>query len=342
MRFNVITQETPLADWSLVVLNDGTRCPGRQFECGLYVKRVIDTVAEVMRSKETLFEVRRYGGRMRVEASQLGRAFFECIKVDMDEVAMHYPCHRFSPLYIIFKRYCKNLWDGTNALRVDMVDDLNAAVQNIREYGKGIALPKRLSNLKRCERANAKRARDLLGELRKKYSKVIAIRLDLEYFSEYGPRQQFQAQAITPEQAQVHRDEFLTYLRKGPFSDSIAGYIWKMEYGFEKGFHFHFAIFLDGQKVYKDINIGDHMGRHWQVLTEGKGAYFNCNKKKEAYVQCGIGMLNRGNDAMWEYLERAVRYMTKVDHYIRFQARTKSRTFGIGGPYRLDRLIKEG
>jgi len=331
----------PLADWSLVVLEDGTRCSGGQFNCGLYVKRVVDTVAEVMRSKETLFEVRQYGGRMRVEASQLGHAFFECIKFDMDEVTMHYPCHRFSPLYTTFKRCCENLWDGTNKLRIDMVDDLNMAVQNIREYGKGGEFSKRLSNLKRCERANAKQARDLLVEIRSRYSKVIAIRLDLEYFSKYRPGQPFQAQAITPEQAQAHRDRFLAYLRKRPFFDNLAGYIWKMEYAFEKGFHFHFVIFLDGQKVHRDINIGDDMGIHWQVLTEEKGRYFNCNKQKEAYVQYGIGMLNRGNDAMWKCLERAVRNMTKIDHYIRFQARAKSRTFGIGGPYRLDRLMKE-
>ena len=327
-------QVTTLRDWSLIWLEDGRRCITRQLNCGQDVKRVVETVAKVLRSKEILFKTHQHGGRTYVHATKLGPAFFQCIKVDVAEIAKHYPHHRFSPLYTVFKRYCQGLWDGRTELRADMAEGLNKVVQKIRQFGKGIALPKRLSNLHRCERANAKKARDLLAGIRKSYSKIVAIRLDLEYFSEYGPGQGFHAQAITVEQAQEHRDRFLTYLRKGPFAEHLAGYIWKMESAFEKGCHFHFAIFLDGQKVHKDITIADLMGEQWKAITEGKGMYFNCNKKKEAYAECGIGMLNRGDDVMWSYLEKAIRYMTKIDHYIRFQAPEKSRTFGSGGPYR--------
>ncbi|WP_413894687.1 inovirus-type Gp2 protein [Pantoea ananatis] len=130
-----------------------------------------------------------------------------------------------------------------------MVERLNLAVQRIRKFGNGPAFTRHLSNLQRSERANAKTAGNLLDGLRKAYSKLVAIRIDLGYFAKYGPKNGVHAQAITAEQAQKHRDRFLAYLRKGPFNKHLAGYIWKMEYALEKGIHYHFAIFLDGQQV---------------------------------------------------------------------------------------------
>jgi hypothetical protein len=325
---------TTLRDWSLIWLEDGSRCITRQLNCGQDVKRVVETVAKVLRSKEVLFTTYQHGGRTCVHATRLGRAFFECTQVDTAEIDRQYPKHRFNPMYTIFKRYCPNLWDGGTHIRVSMVDDLNLAVQRIREFGKGAALPKRLANLQRSERANARAARERLVKIRRAYSKVLAIRLDLEYYSKHGPGQGFHAQAVTMEQAQAHRDKFLVCLRRGPFAEHLAGYIWKMEFAFEKGCHFHFAILLDGQKVCKDITIADLLGEQWKAITGRKGMYFNCNRKKEAYAECGIGMLSRGDDVMWGNLERATRYMTKIDYYIRFEVPEGSRTFGSGGPYR--------
>lgn len=298
------------------------------------VKSVVETTAKVMRSKELLFHVDQVRGRPVVRATKLGKAFFQCIKVDTWEIARQFPRHRFSPFYDAFEKCCKGLWSGEDKIDAYMAETLNEAASKIRAYGKAGDLRRQLDNLKRSERANARNGRELLAELRRLYSKVLAIRLDAEYYSEFGSANAFQGQAITFDEAQAHRDEFLNYLRTGPLSEHLAGYMWKMEFGVEKGYHFHMAIFFNGQKLSSDIRIANMLGNHWKTkVTRGKGMYFSCNQKKESYVDRCIGMLTRGNDSMWTSLGEHIRYMTKVDHYIRFQAPRKCRTFGIGGPY---------
>lgn len=329
---------TTLRDWSLIWLEDGNlkrRCITTQYDCANDVKQVVETVAKIVRSRDPLFRIEQQGKRVVPVATALGNEFFHCIKVDIGEIDRQYPTHRFSPLYAVFKRHAKALRDGSTRLRAYMVDELNAAVEAIRTAARDSTLKNSMLNLQRCERGNAKKARELLAGIRKEYSKALVIRLDLEYHSEYGPGKGPQAQQVTFEEAQQHRDAFLSYLRKGPLAAHLAGYLWKLEFGFEKGHHVHLCIFFDGQCVCKDIVIADMLGAHWKnVITGGRGMHWNCNKAKEEYPECCIGMLARGDDTKWGWLENVVRYMTKVDHYVRFQAPGKSKTFGCGGPYK--------
>lgn len=299
------------------------------------VKKIVDMMNELMRGTDLLFEIRQQRNRKYLHRSPVGRELLECLNADIRLIDAQFPSHRHSPLYTLFKRYTR--WPRRmmgDRLFLQDVDSLNQAVMRMRAYSKGPALGKRLGNLRRCERENARACRKLLALLHRQYSKLLVLRLDLEYYSEYCPSSGYKGQEIQLREVQRHRDDFLKYLRKGPLSDHLAGYIWKMEFGFEKGYHFHFALFFNGQAVCKDISIGDLMGHHWkQEITEGKGMFFNCNKKKEAYENCGIGMIGRGEKEKWANLEKAVRYLTKVDLYLRFRASGRTRTFGVGGPY---------
>lgn len=298
------------------------------------VKKIVDMMGELMRCKKTPFEIRQGQYRKFIHCSPLGRKFLQCLKADIHRIGVQFPSHRHSPLYTIFKRYARrHHWIGDRP-QLEDVESLNQTVMRMRAYSRGPALGKRLGNLRRCERENARACRELLGLLNRQYSKLLVVRLDLEYYSECCPSSGYKGQEIQLCEARRHRDDFLTYLRKGPLSANLAGYIWKMEFGFEKGYHFHIALFFNGQAVCRDINIGDWLGNHWrQEITGGKGMFFNCNKKKEAYEHCGIGMIGRGEKEKWSHLENAVRYLTKVDLYLRFRAPGRTRTFGVGGPY---------
>jgi hypothetical protein len=293
-------------------------------------------MAKVAIGKEKLFFKQVDGKRTFAKATVLGERILNCLKVDLQLIAQQLPQHRVSPLFTIFKRYASSVWLGNRSLNLGTVDVLNEMVDKMRAFAKGEAVPRRLGNLKRAERENARRVKDLLAELRKTGgSKLLVLRLDLEYYSEWGPRSGFTGQEISFEEATKHRDRFLEYLRKGPFSEHLKAYIWKLEYGLEKGYHFHWAIFLDGQKVREDITIGDLMGEHWKsAVTDGKGMFFNVNRKKGDFTEPGIGMLARGDDTMWKAAGKALRYLTKVDLYVRFLAPDRSRTFGAGGVYK--------
>ncbi|MCO7456858.1 YagK/YfjJ domain-containing protein [Stenotrophomonas maltophilia] len=313
---------------------DGTRFITHQLDAVLEVKRIVETMGRLMASRKTPFGVVTKHGREWVEKTELGDSILLCLKSGLREIDEHFPAHRHSPLFTLFKRFLGPFMFLGGKVWPEDVPRLNAAVAKIRAFAKGEALGRRLGNLKRAERENAKSCKRLLKALRARYSKLLVVRLDLEYFSNFCPGSGFRGQAMTLKDAQAHRDRFLDHLRKGAYAEHLAGYIWKMEYGLEKGHHFHMAIFFDGQRVSRDIVLGDLLGRYWQEkVTASKGMFFNCNKKKDAYDRCGIGMVNRGDDEKWTCLEDALRYLTKVDLYLRFRPDGRARTFGLGGPY---------
>lgn len=326
-----------MRDWSLIWNKDGDRLITHQWDRVHAIGEIVETMAKVVRGKENLFFCRTEGKRTVAQATPLGTKLLRCLKFDVRDIAEHFPEHRVSPLFTIFKRYATSLWRGGETLRLGTVDILNELVAKMRAFSQGEAVPRRIDNLKRAERENARRVKALLEDLRKG-SKVLAVRLDLEYYSVWGPRNTFEGQEIPLAEVQAHRDQFLEYLRKGPYSQHLKGYIWKLEYGVEKGYHHHFAIFFDGQKVREDITIGDALGCHWKnEITRGKGMFFNVNRKKGDFKEQGIGMLVRNDDAMWAALGKVVRYLTKVDYYVRFIAPGRNRTFGVGGVYKSKR-----
>jgi len=308
--------------------DDGTRYITHQLDAVFEVKRIVDMMGKLIRSKGPLFRCYKHAGCDFVERTRIGDALVLCLKSDLHAIGEQFPQHRHSPLFMLFKRLFGHIYPMGQRLWPEDIAVLDAAIAEARAYGKGKELRAHLKDMKRSERKNAAACKALLDDLRRQYSKALALRIDLGYISTFCPGVGFRGQAMTFEQAKRHRDQLLKFVRKGPYSKHLAGYMWKMEYGFEKGYHFHMAFFFDGQRMSKDINIADAIGAYWRdEVTEGKGMYFNCNKKKEEYEHCGIGMVNRADDTKWAYLEDAMRYLTKVDLYLRFRAGKGARTF---------------
>lgn len=298
------------------------------------LKSIVDLMGRVIRSRSPLYWEATGWAAHSMEETKLGKLIRSSLSIDLKELERHFPKHRFHPFFVIYKRYFSKFYGRWDWRDRSLVHQLNAAVEKVRAWGRGRGIKRRLDNMRRTERANWRQARKLLGAQRLAYSKTLAIRLDLGYVSTHS-NGSFRSAGVTYAEAAGHRAQFLDYLRDGSFKDVRTGYVWKMEYGMEKGFHLHIALLMDGQKVCKDISIATALGEHWKtVITGGKGGYFNCNQKKEAYKRCGLGNLSRHDDVMWEDLEEAVRYLTKQDLFIRLKVPPKARTFGVGGVYK--------
>lgn len=119
---------------------------------------------------------------------------------------------------------------------------------------------------------------------------------------------------------------------------NVVGYIWKLEYGLEKEFHYHCLIILDGDKHREDGTIAKSMGEMWkQINSEDggittKGVYWNCNddKQKYKYKHLAIGQLNANNTKMiGDLFNYVLPYMAKMDYYIKSSA-SNDRSVGTG------------
>lgn len=117
---------------------------------------------------------------------------------------------------------------------------------------------------------------------------------------------------------------------------AVEGFIWKLEYGADKSFHYHCLILLNGDKHREDISIAKDMGEIWKRLTinaDGKttkGIYWNCNAHKENYRHLAVGHLNASDNTMKDNLFKYVlAYLAKTDYYVKM-AKTNDRTIGMG------------
>ena len=151
-----------------------------------------------------------------------------------------------------------------------------------------------------------------IDTLHERYSKIMAVRIDLGYTKEHVKNMDL---------ADIKKDvKHLLDNRRGKpslFQDQI-GYVLKYENAQEKGPHTHALLLFDGQKVHKDAFLADEIGKYWRdVITNGDGVYHNCNREKELYEKCGIGMIDHSDKTKISILkEKVIPYLLKHEQSI--------------------------
>lgn len=164
-----------------------------------------------------------------------------------------------------------------------------------------------------------------ISNLFQQYSRLLIIRIDLGY----------QQQHITNyETFRADIDYFIKLIPSNPVFKDLIGYIWKLEYGTDKGYHAHLLLCYDGAKRRSDYHIAKQIGELWQHdITLGRGIYFNCNAKeqKESYKHCYLGMVHRSEtDKINWMIEYGVSYLLKTDEYLRLMKPDNRRILGRG------------
>jgi hypothetical protein len=296
------------------------------------VAKAIDTITTVIKSSEELFTVKTTGSRSSIYVSQLGRAFISCLNIDVNEATHHLQEHKFNPLWELFLHCSAKVGYVNTPLAAYRVAELNLVVDEIRRESKKKEFIRVLDNERRTMAKNrVKLVRDI-ARLRKRYRRIIAVRLDLLYRNDFdGYRGEFNGRKKDYDVIAKNRDAFLRYLRRGGFSHALLWYAWKQEWGIEKGPHTHVLIFLNGKKLRNDASVAYLMGRHWvDVITNSEGVAFNCNaRKSERYRQVAIGQLQRDDDTIYQALhDRVITYITKTDYYFRYEVPDGRRAFG--------------
>lgn len=178
-----------------------------------------------------------------------------------------------------------------------------------------------------CNVRNQRSIHSYIDNLFMQQSKLLPVRLDLGYKSNqtiaihyaewchlsdlnYSPHAY-----LTREQIIDYWNTFLNRLKwnHSTLLKDLVGYIWKIEYGQDKGVHYHVMLLFNGNKVCKDYYYANEVGQLWLATTNGLGVYFNCSADKQQYGDRNCLKVTHRHDNR-ENLYYASRYFAKVDN----------------------------
>lgn len=173
---------------------------------------------------------------------------------------------------------------------------------------------KRLRNLRRSEKRNSTSIKSYVDDLFAQYAKLLVVRVDFHF-----------RDSVTIEEAQEEREWYLRSVKRE--YKSLIGYVWKLEYGKHREYHYHIAFFFNGNQVQNDIRIGRLLGECWRA-----GSYHNCNADKQKYEEwgtCGIGEVHWDDSSKrGKLLEHTLSYLLKMDERLLATMFERSRSVG--------------
>lgn len=291
-----------------------------------------------MSEEVQLFSCSNVRNDVRVKATRLGRDFISNLLQGVSKFDYHFPVHEMNPYVEVFYK-CINKLEGSNMLNgwADLIneDALSFIVQmnGIVCFARCELSSKAFKKIsKRFVKASKKRSKSLeeyIDALFVEHSRMLVVRIDLSYRSGFfnkGDGFDDKLKLVRSHWAGMQRD-----LHKGKPVDGLLGFACKLEYGQLKGFHLHLLLFYNGSVRRQDEVLARMVGEHWRdSITNGAGAYFNCNAVKAKYRHLGIGMINFDQVEYIDALKRRVAsYLTKVDYWVRLSPR-KGRAFFRG------------
>lgn len=172
-------------------------------------------------------------------------------------------------------------------------------------------------------------------------ARLVVLRIDLAY-------QKALAYSTSLELALADLERLFANMRNNRLFEFLEGYIVKTEYGIEKGIHFHLVLFFNGAERdgRKHIFQTWQIGKYWkEVITGGRGVYWNCNQQEKNYQEkgiLGIGEIDWDDATLRDnLLNHVVGYVCKQEQC--FKSKLLPRTKLIRrGQYPVEQEIRRG
>ncbi|MQA21527.1 YagK/YfjJ domain-containing protein [Rugamonas rivuli] len=214
-----------------------------------------------------------------------------------------------------------------------LFDDLVINIKNIRNSAE---FKDKYRKWKENFKKSYDSTRNYVDDLFEKYSKLLVVRLDLG-FKQQGV---LGKEEVSIEKTKKLLLKFLNAKRSNNIFSDVVGYVWKLEYGELKGYHYHLLIFMNGSNTQRDIYRGLMMGQYWISLTQGDGVFYVSNFKKRYFAKnglLGIGMVSHFEQDKRKNLNTILRYFFKPDQYLKEKPAKGTRTCGKGESMSLSR-----
>lgn len=210
---------------------------------------------------------------------------------------------------------------------------INSGLKQFLTKVKSASHKRKLRYFQRAANKNLAGALAYVDQLFEHHSRLLVIRVDLSY-----QKAIVKNSVVSADLTRLHRKRLFKRVQSHSLFEHCLGYIWKLEYGQYKGFHYHTCFFFDASKVRADVTLARCIGEYWKKeITDGKGLYFNCNAIAHNYAQSGIGDIHYTDHIKRSALQKAITYLAKVDTAVRLTLPKGGRTFG-----RSEYVVRQG
>lgn len=297
-------------------------------------RRLLSILNKVVNSETETFGITRTGG---YKKSKTGYLLEEAVRglSEIEKGISEY--QQLHPTIQLFSTTLKAqnlpkmlaLWN-TSPHEADVI---NNWFRQFRTEVKSVSHKRKLRYFQRAASKNLAGALAYVDHFFEHHSRLLVIRVDLSY-----QKAIMMNNAVSADMTRLHRKRLFKRVQSHSLFEHCLGYIWKLEYGQYKGFHYHTCFFFDASKVRADVTLARCIGELWKRdITDGKGLYFNCNAIASRYVESGVGDIHYTDHKKRNALKKAITYLAKVDTAVRLTLPKGARTFG-----RSEYVIRQG
>lgn len=190
-----------------------------------------------------------------------------------------------------------------------------------------------------------------LDKLFSAFSRLMVVRVDL-YPKKYDanllfnyPEKAAQMTGANPDKVIADVERLLNNRRHNKLFEHCVGYIVKIEYGRDRGWHAHAIFLYDGHRVQNDSFYSIEIGNYWtDVITKGEGAFWACNRAKSMsrYPVVGIGLIDHSDvEKRGTLVDVVVSYLAKSDLFAQSKSFSGQKLFRMGQPPKVG-TVKRG
>jgi hypothetical protein len=263
------------------------------------------------------------------------------LRKQKDVIQNHFALNTFSPYVNLF-------FDVSNIAREENYSNIEF-LEHLHKEVTGTQFRKEIQQKRKAISKNKQSLLRYIESLFEYRSRLLVLRMDFSYEKDaggffttsdgeridliFGAKNKELLEKWSIE-VREQRNQLIKKLKK-KYKKDLIGYVWKLEYGADKAFHYHMIFFLDESKHHQDIRIAESIGEMWKYeITNGKGIYWNCNAKKKHFEKNGriaTGKIKHNDQKLRENLNMMASYLTKPDYFVKLTLSDDARTFGKGG-----------
>lgn len=224
-----------------------------------------------------------------------------------------------------------------NRTTFDLVTEFT---ERMRKEMRTSAFDKKEANWRGRAQYRMRAATEYVDDLFQTHSRLLVIRVDL-YPERFKPNDLIKNPQVGSLATTDHLDDLISKVerllnnrRHNKLFEHCVGYILKIEYAIDRGWHAHTIFFYNGHKVQNDSYYSTKIGDYWtDVITGGQGAFWPCNRPSNIsrYQKVGIGMVDYTDvEKRQALLEVVVAYLAKTDQYIQSKSFSGQKLFRTG------------